>query len=113
MATHSSITAWKISRTEEPGRLQSTNESDITEHTQTSQVKEFSAFLFTGRCKSLGSLKSFLYLGPVSCAFHTLSFSGLPSGNGYIQADGCRCLRSSSWVPWRAGISEDCDILVH
>ena len=90
MATHSSITAWKISRTEEPGRLQSTNESDITEHTQTSQVKEFSAFLFTGRCKSLGSLKSFLYLGPVSCAFHTLSSSGLPVGNGYIQADGCR-----------------------
>ena len=27
---------------------------------QTSQVKEFSAFLCMGRCKSLGSLKSFL-----------------------------------------------------
>ena len=27
---------------------------------QISQVKEFSTFLFMGRCKSLGSLKSFL-----------------------------------------------------
>ena len=34
MATHSSIPAWEISRTEEPGRLQSmgSQESDLTEH---------------------------------------------------------------------------------
>ena len=33
MATHSSILAWKIPWTEEPGGLQSTgSESDITEH---------------------------------------------------------------------------------
>ena len=33
MATHSSILAWRIPRTEEPGRLQSTGsqESDVTE----------------------------------------------------------------------------------
>ena len=35
MATHSSILAWKIPWTEEPGRLQSVglNESDTNEHT--------------------------------------------------------------------------------
>ena len=34
MATHSGILAWRIPRTEEPGRLQSTGsqESDMTEH---------------------------------------------------------------------------------
>ena len=37
MATHSSIPAWRIPWTEEPGRLQSmgvgvTKESDLTEH---------------------------------------------------------------------------------
>ena len=31
MATHSSILAWKIPWTEEPGRLQSAKESDRTE----------------------------------------------------------------------------------
>ena len=32
----------------------------LTKENQTSQVKEFSAFLCMGRCKSLDSLKSFL-----------------------------------------------------
>ena len=31
MATHSSILAWRISRTEEPGRLQSIEDLDTTE----------------------------------------------------------------------------------
>ena len=52
-------------------------ELDTTERLSTaqiSQVKEFSAFLGVGRCKSLGSLKSFLsmylsYPGPVACVF--------------------------------------------
>ena len=36
MATHSSILAWKIPWTEEPGRLQSVeSQSDMTEHTCT------------------------------------------------------------------------------
>ena len=44
-----------------------------------SQVKEFSNFLCMGRCKSLGSMKSFLWhylrsLGPVSCVFLSLFF---------------------------------------
>ena len=32
MATHSSILAWEIPWTEEPGGLQSSKESDMTEH---------------------------------------------------------------------------------
>ena len=44
-----------------------------------SQVKEFSNFLCMGRCKSLGSMKSFLWhylrsLGPVTCVFLSLFF---------------------------------------
>ena len=107
METHYSIPTWKIQRSL-AGHRPRTDESDITDHTQTSQVKDFSAFLFMGRCKSLGSLKSFLYLGPMSCAFHTLSSSGLPVGNGYIQADGCHVTQVFSfldalegWNPWR------------
>ena len=36
----------------------------LTKENQISQVKEFSAFLCMGRCKSLGSLKSFLWYAP-------------------------------------------------
>ena len=36
----------------------------LTKENQTSQVKEFSAFLCMGRCKSLDSLKSFLWYAP-------------------------------------------------
>ena len=45
MATHSSVLAWRISWTEEPGGLQSTGsqrESDtteVTEHTHTKYIK--------------------------------------------------------------------------
>ena len=44
MATHSSILAWKISRTEEPGRLQSMGlqESDTTEHVRTNVMVRLS-----------------------------------------------------------------------
>ena len=48
----------------------------LIKENQTSQVNEFSTFLYMGRCKSLGSLKSFFdthlhYLGPVSVfVFH-------------------------------------------
>ena len=41
MATHSSILAWRIPWTEEPGRLQSV-ELDRTEHTHTQSRKEVS-----------------------------------------------------------------------
>ena len=51
----------------------------LIKENQVSQVKEFSIFLCMGRCKSLGSLKSFLWCAPeVSGAsilcFHILSF---------------------------------------
>ena len=85
-ATHSSALTWKIPWTEEPGSLQfmglqrATQLSDFTifsflqqrsgsqnikrllliKENQMSQVNEFSVFLHMGRCKCLGSLKSFL-----------------------------------------------------
>ena len=36
----------------------------LIKENQTSQVNEFSAFLCMGRCKSLGSLKLFLWYAP-------------------------------------------------
>ena len=41
---------------------------------QISQVKEFSAFLCMGRCKSLGSLKSYLWYAPQLSGVSILSF---------------------------------------
>ena len=70
-----------------------------------------------GRCKSLGSLKWFLsyasQLSEASClCLHLLSSSGLPvaSGCSLIPAISLRC-SFPSWVLWRAGIADDCDIL--
>ena len=59
----------------------------VKEH-QISQVKEFSASLYMGQCKSLGSLKSSFdmhlsYLGPVSCIFTFWVSSGLTIGSGH------------------------------
>ena len=48
MATHSSILAWKIPWTEEPGGLYSPwgrKESDSTKHTQVSQVNIYNIYL--------------------------------------------------------------------
>ena len=39
MATHSSILAWRISRTEEPGRLQSTGSQRVGHHWATLQIQ--------------------------------------------------------------------------
>ena len=57
---------------------------------QIAQVKEFSAFLCMGRCKSLGSLKSFLSYASQLCGvsvlcFHILSSSMLTAGSGCSQ----------------------------
>ena len=57
----------------------------LIKESETSRVEEFSPFLYIGRCKSLGSLKSFFamrlrYLGPVSCACSSSSPQGAPSG---------------------------------
>ena len=87
---------------------------------QISWVKELSALLCTGRCKSLGLLKSFLHmhlssLGPYSCVFHFLSSSVLTVGSG-CNLMAARwagivllpvCPQGSEIHFWRAGIPED------
>ena len=60
---------------------------------QMSQIKEFNAFLYTERCKSLGSLQSFLWYAPqlseasILCV-HILSFLRAPCRQ-WLQSDGC------------------------
>ena len=46
----------------------------LTKENQTSQVQEFSTFLCMGRCKSLGSLKSFLSYAPQLSGARILGF---------------------------------------
>ena len=46
----------------------------LIKENQTSQVKEFSAFLYMGRCKSLGSLKSLLGYAPQLSGAKALCF---------------------------------------
>ena len=68
MATHASILAWKIPRTEEPGELEDPcwgqRESDMTEHTYTHmQWLKTTEFIFlrvlgARACKESGGLKS-------------------------------------------------------
>lgn len=58
---------------------------------QVSQVKEFSAFLCTGRCKTLGSLKSLLGSAPYLSRAGLLCFPILGS------------LRGHRWGPQRPG----------
>ena len=66
-----------------------TNQVLLIKEKQTSQVNEYSPFLYLVRCKSLGSLKSFCkYLGPISCFLHLESPQGAPSmgvGEGWLQ----------------------------
>ena len=50
---------------------------------QTSQVKEFSAFLCMGRCKSLGSLKSFLSYASQLSGASIFWFSVLTLGSSH------------------------------
>ena len=47
----------------------------LIKENQISQVKKFSAFLCMGRCKSLGSWKSFLWYAPQLYGANILSFS--------------------------------------
>ena len=71
---------------------------------QTSQVNEFSTFLCMGRCKSLGSLKSFLWYGPYLSWASILFFSFQNSllvhslcGCGSWKFDGCNILCLLIW----------------
>ena len=59
----------------------------LTKENRVSQVKEFSAFLRVGKCKSLNSLKSFFWYAPqvsraVSWVFISWVSSGLIIGSG-------------------------------
>ena len=87
-----------------------------------SQVKEFSAFLCKGRCKSRGSLKSFLWYAPqlsgasILC-FHILSFLRAHRWEWLLMAARWQVF-FPSWVSseltssrGRAAIADDCDIL--
>ena len=65
----------------------------LIKENQISQVKEFGTCLYMGRCKSLGSLKSFLsYASQLSGAyilcFHILSFFGAHSHREWLPSDG-------------------------
>ena len=70
---------------------------------QISQVKEFYTFLCMGRCKSLGSLKSFLSYASLLSEATILTFSfPRPSSSSLTLGSGWWLLNSryfSSWVP--------------
>ena len=66
----------------------------LIEENQTSHVKEFSAFLCMGRCKSLGLLKSFLWYAPQLSGDSILCFLILSSLRVH-----CRC--GCNVMAWR------------
>ena len=69
----------------------------ITEN-QTSQIKEFSSLLSMGRCKRLGSLKSFLWYAPQLSGASFLCFSHPESllSSGLTIGIGCS-LKAARW----------------
>ena len=69
-ATHSSILTWKISRTEEPGGLQSMGLQSQT------RLKRLSSQVCTCMHASANVIHSFLLLG-ISLSFNILSIWGL------------------------------------
>ena len=91
---------------------------------QISQDNEFSAFLCKERCKSLGSLKSFLsYASQLSGA--SFSYLELPWGSPSGVGSGCsliaamagillfECPEGSQAPHWGAAIADDCDFLAY
>ena len=84
MATHCSILAWRIPRTEEPGGLQSMGlqESDMTERLSTHPAQYWSGFSFP----SPGDLSD----PGIECTFPTLAcrvFTTEPPGKPKISGD--------------------------
>ena len=85
-------------------------------------MKEFSAFLCMGGCKSLGSLKSFLSYASQLSGASILCFSHPEFLRAccmeWLQPDVCwitgilllRCPRGSEINIWRACIADDCDL---
>ena len=106
---------------EEPGYIEL-----LIKENQISQVKEFSAFLCMGRCRSVGSLKSFLPYALQLSRANILCFShpelpwGSPWGVAVVWWLLDHRYSSLSWVPlgfssahWRATMADDCDILAY
>ena len=76
MATHSSILAWEIPWTEEPGGLQFIGSQRVghdwaTEHAHTFDVRHF--LIITPGVHQGGQIKSYRYITPNSIKFPTLS----------------------------------------
>ena len=74
---------WLDSITDSMDRNLSIKRLLLIKENQISQVKQFSAFLYMGRCKNLGSLKSFVsytsqvpYPGQYLVCVHVLSSLG-------------------------------------
>ena len=61
----------------------------LIKENQKSQVKKFSTFLCIGRCKSLGSLKSFLWYAPQLSQHPVFSHPKFPQGSPYRVAAVC------------------------
>ena len=74
----------------------------LIKENQTSQVREFSAYLCMGRCMSLGSLKSFLWyarsLSRVSTPFFPILSSLMLTIGGSVVAGGL--MATASFVCW-------------
>ena len=72
---------------------------------QISQVKEFSTFLYMGRCKSLGSVKLFFtYASQLSGASMLHPEFLRAQSRGWLQSDGCQITGAfPSWVPLGTG----------
>ena len=89
---------------QEAGSL-NTKRLPLIKENQISQVKEFSPFLCMERCKSLGSLKSFLaYISQLSGASilqasHILYPTPIPRASVFILWSGSSNRHCSSWVP--------------
>lgn len=94
----------------------------LIKESQISQVKEFIAFLYMGICKTVSSLKPFLWYGPqlsevsILC-FHILFPQGSPWGVSAVWwlLDGFSFLSflRVHWLMWRAVIADNCDILIY
>ena len=96
MATHSSILAWKIPQTEEPGGLQSMGSQRVrhdwaTKNTSTKKTctQIFTLVLFLGKRKDrLWCIHTMKYYSAIQCCF--TAYSGLRPPLG------------GSWGPWES-----------
>ena len=97
---------------------QSIKRLQLIKENQTSEVKKYSAFPCIGKVQESGLPEIIPFIcisaiwGQYPMIFHFLSSSGLPVGSGCsLMADRSQIF-FSFWSAWRAGITNDCDILV-